>query len=87
VQQKITPTAQTNDQMKIMLYMFPAMMLLFFNNMPSGLGLYYLMFNVFSVAQQLYINSTTTEADMPNVSIAAPTRQKKKNPAVESREG
>ncbi|MDP8306216.1 MAG: membrane protein insertase YidC [Candidatus Chlorobium antarcticum] len=78
VQQKITPTAQTNDQMKIMLYMFPAMMLLFFNNMPSGLGLYYLMFNVFSVAQQLYINSTTTEADMPNVSIAAPTRQKKK---------
>ncbi|MWV54476.1 membrane protein insertase YidC [Chlorobium phaeovibrioides] len=78
VQQKITPTAQTNDQMKIMLYMFPAMMLLFFNNMPSGLGLYYLMFNVFSVAQQFYINSTTTEADMPNVSIAAPARQKKK---------
>ena len=60
VQQKITPTTQTNDQMKIMLWMFPGMMLLFFNNMPAGLGLYYLMFNIFSVAQQLYINSTTT---------------------------
>lgn len=62
-QQKITPTTQSNEQMKIMLWMFPAMMLLFFNNMPAGLGLYYLMFNVFSIAQQVYINATTTEAD------------------------
>jgi YidC/Oxa1 family membrane protein insertase len=60
VQQKITPTTQTNEQMKVMTWMFPAMMLLFFNNMPAGLGLYYLMFNIFSVAQQYYINSTTT---------------------------
>ena len=78
LQQKITPTAQTNDQMKIMLYMFPAMMLLFFNNMPSGLALYYLMFNVFSVAQQFYINSTSSAADLPQVSISAPSRPKKK---------
>ncbi len=70
VQQKITPTTQTNDQMKVMMYMFPAMMLLFFNNMPAGLGLYYLMFNIFSVAQQFYINKTTTAADMPNINIA-----------------
>lgn len=82
VQQKITPTAQTNDQMKIMMYMFPAMMLLFFNNMPAGLGLYYLMFNIFSVAQQFYINKTTTAADMPNVNLgtssSASLRKKKK---------
>lgn len=69
-QQKITPTTQSNDQMKVMMYMFPAMMLLFFNNMPAGLGLYYLMFNIFSVAQQFYINKTTTAADMPNVNLA-----------------
>ncbi|TCD48196.1 membrane protein insertase YidC [Chlorobium sp. N1] len=78
LQQKITPTAQTNDQMKIMMYMFPAMMLLFFNNMPSGLALYYLMFNVFSVAQQFYINSTSSPADLPQVSMSAPSRPKKK---------
>jgi YidC/Oxa1 family membrane protein insertase len=60
LQQKITPSTQTNEQMKVMAWMFPAMMLLFFNNMPAGLGLYYLMFNIFSVAQQYYINSTTT---------------------------
>jgi len=58
-QQKLTPTTQTNDQMKFMMYLFPGMMLIFFNNMPSGLGLYYLMFNVFSIAQQFYINQTT----------------------------
>ncbi|ACF15179.1 60 kDa inner membrane insertion protein [Chloroherpeton thalassium ATCC 35110] len=58
-QQKLTPSTQTNDQMKFMMYLFPGMMLIFFNNMPSGLGLYYLMFNVFSIAQQFYINQTT----------------------------
>jgi len=73
IQQKITPTTQSNDQMKVMMYMFPAMMLLFFNNMPAGLGLYYLMFNIFSVAQQFYINKTTTAADMPNVTLTAPS--------------
>ncbi|AOS84927.1 protein translocase component YidC [Chlorobaculum limnaeum] len=62
-QQKITPTTQTNEQMKIMLWMFPAMMLLFFNNMPAGLGLYYLMFNIFSIAQQAYINATVSDED------------------------
>jgi YidC/Oxa1 family membrane protein insertase len=84
VQQKITPTAQTNDQMKVMTYMFPAMMLLFFNNMPAGLGLYYLMFNVFSVAQQFYINKTTTAADMPKISAgpsSGKSGQKKKGGA------
>ena len=63
LQQKITPTTQSNEQMKIMMWMFPAMMLLFFNNMPAGLALYYLMFNIFSVAQQAYMNATVTEED------------------------
>ncbi|MEI6638601.1 MAG: YidC/Oxa1 family membrane protein insertase, partial [Chlorobium sp.] len=66
------------EQMKVMMYMFPAMMLLFFNNMPAGLGLYYLMFNIFSVAQQFYINKTTTAADMPSVSlVSAPSSARK----------
>jgi YidC/Oxa1 family membrane protein insertase len=85
MQQKITPTTQTNDQMKVMMYMFPAMMLLFFNNMPAGLGLYYLMFNIFSVAQQFYINKTTTAADLPKVNLgfsaSGPSRKQKKKGA------
>ena len=79
LQQKITPTTQTNDQMKVMMYMFPAMMLLFFNNMPAGLGLYYLMFNIFSVAQQFYINKTTTAADMPNLSLVSASSSDRKH--------
>lgn len=83
VQQKITPTTQTNDQMKIMLWMFPAMMLLFFNNMPAGLGLYYLMFNIFSIAQQAYINATVSDEDkaaaaMQVASLAKPSQPQKK---------
>lgn len=85
LQQKITPTTQSNEQMKVMMYMFPAMMLLFFNNMPAGLGLYYLMFNIFSVAQQFYINKTTTAADMPQVNLglapAGAQRKQKKGGA------
>jgi len=85
LQQKITPTTQSNEQMKVMMYMFPAMMLLFFNNMPAGLGLYYLMFNIFSVAQQFYINKTTTAADMPQVNLglapASAQRKQKKGGA------
>jgi len=84
LQQKITPQAQTNDQMKAMLYIFPVMMLLFFNNMPAGLGLYYLMFNVFSIAQTWYINKTTSTEDLAIVApeVKAPkssVRKKKKN--------
>lgn len=84
LQQKITPQAQTNDQMKAMLYIFPVMMLLFFNNMPAGLGLYYLMFNVFSIAQTWYINKTTSTEDLaivaPEVKAPkSPVRKKKKN--------
>jgi YidC/Oxa1 family membrane protein insertase len=82
VQQKITPTTQTNEQMKVMTWMFPAMMLLFFNNMPAGLGLYYLMFNIFSVAQQYYINSTTTPeeksaAALQVAAVKAPQKSRK----------
>ncbi|AAM71254.1 MAG TPA: membrane protein insertase YidC [Chlorobaculum sp.] len=62
-QQKITPNAQSNEQTKIMMWLFPAMMLFFFNNMPAGLALYYLMFNIFSVAQQAYMNATITDEE------------------------
>ena len=59
-------------------------MLLFFNNMPAGLALYYLMFNIFSVAQQFYINSSTTDAEKSaaalQVSHPKPSPKIKKGP-------
>ena len=53
------PMAQ---QMKIMQYFLPIMLLFVFNNFASGLSLYYLIFNLLSIVQQLYINKTTHDA-------------------------
>lgn len=44
------------QQMKIMQYIFPFMMLFIFNKFAAGLSLYYLVFNVLSILQQYFIN-------------------------------
>jgi len=41
--------------MKAMQYIFPVMMLFIFNNFAAGLSLYYLIYNVVSILQQLII--------------------------------
>lgn len=53
VQQKMTVT---DPRQKSMVYVMPVMFTLLFNNFPSGLNLYYLVFNVLSIGQQLWIN-------------------------------
>ncbi|MEE9432478.1 MAG: membrane protein insertase YidC [Melioribacteraceae bacterium] len=50
---------------KAMVYMMPIMMPLIFMNMSSGLNLYYLLFNLFSVAQQYFINHQEGEELVP----------------------
>ncbi len=80
IQQKITPqqSGAMADQMKIMTYIFPIMMLLFFNNLPAGLGLYYLMFNVFGLIQQVYTNSTLPKPAAKPAQAVSPNGAKKK---------
>ncbi len=41
---------------KFMVYLMPPLFTLMFMNFSSGLNLYYLMFNVFSLVQQYYVN-------------------------------
>jgi len=53
VQQKMTVKDPTQ---KSMVYIMPIMFTLMFMSFPSGLNLYYFMFNLFSIAQQYYIN-------------------------------
>ncbi len=53
VQQKMTVT---DPRQKSMVYVMPVMFTLLFNNFPSGLNLYYLVFNVLSIGQQLWMN-------------------------------
>lgn len=68
-------------QQKAILYMMPAIFLLFFNGFPAGLSLYYLAFNIFSVVQQRMVNqqvhAQAQKGEIPGVGAAAPVKSGK----------
>lgn len=53
IQQKQTVTDPTQ---KALIWMMPIMMTVMFNHFPSGLNLYYFVFNLLSITQQWYFN-------------------------------
>lgn len=53
IQQKMTIT---DPKQKALVYMMPIMFTLMFSNFPSGLNLYYFMFNLLGILQQVYMN-------------------------------
>ncbi len=58
---KTTPTSPNSDKtqeqtQKTMMYMMPVISLIFVVQMPAGLGLYWLVGNVFQLGQQIVIN-------------------------------
>jgi YidC/Oxa1 family membrane protein insertase len=55
IQQKMTPTSLDPAQNKMMMFM-PVIFTFMFLNFASGLVLYWLMNNVFSISQQFYVN-------------------------------
>ncbi len=55
LQQKMTPTAGDPRQQKIMMFM-PVIFKVLFNNFASGLVLYWLVNNLLSIGQQIYVN-------------------------------
>ncbi|MGQ9819259.1 MAG: membrane protein insertase YidC [Candidatus Kapaibacteriales bacterium] len=52
-QQKMTTT---DPRQKALIIIMPLMFVFLFSNFPSGLNLYYFMFNLFSIAHQYYLN-------------------------------
>ncbi len=54
IQQKMMPT-QASGQQKYMSYFMTGFFMLLFNNFPSGLNLYYTLFNVLTILQQKYL--------------------------------
>ena len=54
-QQKLMGSADSNPQMKNMMYIFPIMMIMFSLKMPSGLQLYWLTSSILAVGQQYFI--------------------------------
>lgn len=61
IQQKMTPSTMDSTQQKIMLLM-PVVFTFLFLTFPSGLVLYWLVNNIFGIAQQFYINQKIKKA-------------------------
>ena len=62
VQQKMS-TVSANPQQKMMTQFMSVFMIILFNQFPSGLNLYYTLFNVLTILQQKFLNK-----DLPAVS-------------------
>ncbi|MBK9146678.1 MAG: membrane protein insertase YidC [Flavobacteriales bacterium] len=57
INQKQMPSQQNMPGMKLMIYLFPIMMLFFLNNFSAGLSYYYLLANLISIAQMTVLKS------------------------------
>lgn len=53
IQQKMSVK---DPRQKMMVWMMPVILTLLFNNFPSGLNLYYFVFNLLSIGQQIWLN-------------------------------
>ena len=59
VQQKMS-TVSANPQQKMMTQFMSIFMIVLFNQFPSGLNLYYTLFNILTILQQRFINRDST---------------------------
>jgi YidC/Oxa1 family membrane protein insertase len=66
------------SQMKIMTYLMPVMMLVFFNSYAAGLSFYYLIANVITIFQQYAIKKWFVDEDKLHAKIQANKSKKKK---------
>lgn len=63
-----------DPKQQALIYMMPIMLTLLFMSFPSGLNLYYFMFNILSIAQQYYINHKGGPVEL--VPVANPNKKK-----------
>ncbi len=63
-----------DPKQQALIYMMPVMLTILFMTFPSGLNLYYFMFNVFSIAQQYYINHKQSDVELVPID---PSKRKK----------
>jgi YidC/Oxa1 family membrane protein insertase len=56
-----------DPKQQALIYVMPVMLTLMFMGFPSGLNLYYFMFNVFSIGQQYYINHKHDDTELKPV--------------------
>ncbi len=80
LQQKLmSPSANANPQMKNMPYIMTAVFFFMFYTFPSGLNLYYTLFNVMSILQQKFFTPMQAlPAKVTAVPVARPKKKRKK---------
>jgi YidC/Oxa1 family membrane protein insertase len=61
IQQRMMGGANQQGQQKMMSYFMSGFFFLMFNNFPSGLNLYYTLFNVLTIAQQKWVPTNAPE--------------------------
>ncbi len=71
--------------MQTIMYIFPFMMLFFFNNFASGLSYYYLLANVFSIGQMFVIKNVIIDEDKLRNKIKANQKKPKKKSNFQQR--
>jgi len=76
LQQKMTVT---DPRQKAMVWMMPILMTLMFNSLPSGLNLYYFVFNLLAIGQQVWLNKSGGDEPLRKV------EQKKRGGGIMSR--
>lgn len=64
IQQKMSVK---DPSQKALVYMMPVLFTVMFMGFPAGLNLYYFMFNLFSIAQQWYINHSHSNVELAPV--------------------
>ncbi|MEW6510405.1 MAG: membrane protein insertase YidC [Bacteroidota bacterium] len=64
LQQKMTVT---DPRQKAMVWMMPILMTLMFNSLPSGLNLYYFVFNLLAIGQQIWFNKSGKDEPLRKV--------------------
>ncbi len=60
----------TDPRQKQMAYIMPIVFIFMFNNLPSGVGLYYFMFNIFGLLQQFYLTKIATPPTLEELKAA-----------------
>lgn len=73
IQMKMQPQTD-KTQAAIMMWVFPVMMLMIFNNLSAGLNMYYFLFNVLTLAQQWFYNQK--ESSLLSNSVTVTTGKK-----------
>lgn len=66
----------SDPRQKTMAYLMPLIFTFMFNNLPSGVALYYLMFNLFGLGQQFYITKIAKPITLESIKVD-PAKQKK----------